>query len=246
MTKILLFATLLALISTSAFAQSLSPNILPAGKSIIAEILDGSGNDITSQYNLSYAGTQLKITPFSGKSILIGSIAGSYNVVATKISDSSTVSLPVTVTAGAAASISILDGNNQSVVSGSAFSLPVRVTVKDSYGNFVPGVVVSFVDDGGSAVLSSSQSTTDVNGIGSITVTAGSSAERETINSSIVVSGLPKTISFVETVTAPQNLASKLLVASQSSSVIVGSEVSLVVDAETSTNVLASTFSGAI
>jgi hypothetical protein len=89
MIKMILMTSGLFFYSISSFAQSLSPNILPAGKSIVGLILDSTGKDITSQYSLSYSGTALKLTPFAGKSVLLGSIVGNYNIVGTNISDCS-------------------------------------------------------------------------------------------------------------------------------------------------------------
>jgi hypothetical protein len=245
MRNLLIIGSLL-LSTTQVFAQSLSPNILPAGKSIVGLILDSTGKDVTSQYSLSYASTELKITPFAGKSILIGSISGNYNILATNIANQTTVNLPVTVTPGAAANVAILDGNNQSAVAGVAFTLPIRLKVTDTYGNIVPGTSVSFSNASGSAGISSPTVLTDSNGIAATNITAGSAAERESIAGGILVSGLSKALNFTETVTAPANLASKLVFTAQAGAAKVGTAFSFGVSAETATNVIASTFTGSV
>jgi hypothetical protein len=233
---------------STTFAQSLSTNVLPAGKSILGKILDSSNNDVTSQYKLSYAGSELKITPFAGKSVLVGSIVGSWNIIATKISDSSVINLPVEVIPGAASNLSILEGNGQSAQTNSIFSNSLRVKVTDSFGNLVPNSQLTFSVTSGSANIggaSVATASTDSNGIASVQLTSGSVAERELINSTILGSG--KFVFFSETTTTPPNQAVKMSITTLAPSIVtVGQSLSLSAQAKDSVNNFSASYSGLI
>jgi hypothetical protein len=209
--------------------------------------VDASNNDITSQYSLSYPGTELKITRFAGKFVLVGSNVGNWNIIATKISDSSVIQLPVSVTPGSAANLTILDGNSQSGLINSNLTNPIRVKVTDTFGNAIANSPITFAVTAGSAKLNGSSTisvNTDGNGIASTMVTAGSIAERELISSTIVSIG--KTVSFAEATTIPLDQASRIAITSLSSTATVGQSLSLSAQALDSTGTLSSTYTGSV
>jgi len=97
---------------------------------------------------------------------------GSFLVVASPAGNSSSVSFSLTITAGASHTMTPGVGRSQSTPIGSAFAIPLSVTVTDSYKNGVPGVAVAFSapTNGASGTFSSTGSasvtvTTDSNGI---------------------------------------------------------------------------------
>jgi hypothetical protein len=237
------------LFSQSVLAQSLSPNALPAGKSIVGKILDSSNNDITSQYTLSYSGTELKITEFAGKSVLVGSIVGNWAVTATKISDSSEIQIPVTVTAGAVASITLVSGSGQTAVAGENYANLIEFKSVDSFGNAVAATPVTFSVTTGSAKFSGQSSSTvnsDSNGLVSVQATAGSVAESEVISASIIISGVAKSVTLYETTTTPPHQAARIVISSQSPSAHVGQTASLSLEAEDSTGAQAPAYGGSV
>jgi hypothetical protein len=243
------YAILILLFANQCFAQSLSENVLPAGKSIVAQILDSSNNDITSQYTLSYSGSELRITAFAGKSVLIGSKVGTWNITGTKISDSSTISLPVSVTPGLASNLSVLDGSGQSALVNTDLANPLRIKVTDSFGNASPSTPVSFSIQSGSAKINQASSaviTSDSSGIAAVQLTAGSMPATELISASIAVGGSTKTLTTFETTTIPPNQAAKMKVSSLSATINIGQSISLTAQAIDSTGSLSPTYSGMV
>ncbi len=74
------------------------------------------------------------------------------------------------------ASIAAVSGNNQTALSGQAFSAPLVVQVNDSTGNPLSGVLVTWTVSQGTATLSNTSTSTNSAGQASTTVTAGASA----------------------------------------------------------------------
>ncbi len=97
-------------------------------------------------------------------------IAGNYNVTATV--GSFTTAFPLSnVGIG---SVTATGGTPQSTQLGTAFASPLQVTVKDTGGNLLSGVTVTFTTPttGASATLSSTTATTNTSGVASVTATA--------------------------------------------------------------------------
>jgi len=84
----------------------------------------------------------------------------------------STALFTLTVTAGPAASLMIVSGNNQTTSAGSAFPQPLIVGVSDAYGNAVQGVSVTFSDGGAGGTFSPTSPKTNSAGQASVTYTA--------------------------------------------------------------------------
>ncbi len=105
----------------------------------------------------------------------------------------------VTATSDGPASLSISSGNMQKAPVTSQLAQPMSVKVKDSKGNGVAGIVVSFSDGGAGGTLSSPTATTNSAGVASVTYTTGTKAGAIGITAS--VSGLTPVV-FKETVLA--------------------------------------------
>lgn len=99
--------------------------------------------------------------------------------------------------ATSAANLSIVSGNGQVGLVGSALSLPLVVKVTNSAGAPVAGVGVQFAVTAGAATVSPTTSSTDANGQAQANVTLGSTAGNVTVIAS--VSGTNLSTSFVIT-----------------------------------------------
>ncbi len=124
--------------------------------------------------------------------------AGAYTITASSRGYAS-ATFTATATIGSPATIAISSGNLQSAQVTTGFSNPLKVRVKDSAGNPVPGVSVTFSDGGAGGTLSSPTSTTDSSGYAKTSYTAGTKSGKVQITAS--VSGLSPVI-FKETVLA--------------------------------------------
>src|SRR5207249_8488951 len=81
----------------------------------------------------------------------------------------SPVTFTATGTAGAASSIAVNAGNNQSATAGTTVATPPSVIVHDANGNPVAGVSVTFaVASGGGTVSPTTPVTTGANGIAAV------------------------------------------------------------------------------
>lgn len=236
---------LLATFSQICYAQTLTQSSFSAGKSVALKMVNSLNEDITSQYSINYSGNEIKIAAFKGKPVLIGSTVGNYNLVATKVSDSSQVILPVSVSSGTLSKIVILGGNSQSAKAGS--TLPdIRVKLTDSFNNPVTNVPVVFSVSSGSATVSLTSAFSDVSGIASTSVTLGSVGERNLINATSIIAGLSKSVYFTATSTPEANQASKVVFSFTPSQVNIGGLVSTSVKIVDSGNYIASNFAGLI
>jgi hypothetical protein len=143
-------------------------------------------------------------------------LQASYSGDSTFLASNGTTS--VTVAAyGTAATLSIVSGTPQTVVTGSTFAAPLVATVLDQYGDPVPNVIVTFTApaSGASASLSASSAITQSNGQAFVTATANAIPGAYNVTAS--VTGLGSGIFALTNVTG----------SSQSfSSVAVGSNVS--------------------
>lgn len=132
-------------------------------------------------------------------------VPGVYTITAASSGYASAI-FTVTATGGAPASIAIAAGNNQSAPVISNLKTALKVKAKDSGGNGLPGVSVTFSDGGAGGTLSPVTATTDSGGFASATYTTGTKAGPITVTAA--VSGVPP-VSFKETVLAgpPASLA---------------------------------------
>ena len=96
----------------------------------------GSGSSVSEATNSNGVATTPVLTA--------GSVAGSLSVIATVRGLNTTVTFPLTVTAGVPYALTLGAGASQSAAAGTSFAVPLAVTVTDSHGNPVPGVTVTF------------------------------------------------------------------------------------------------------
>lgn len=99
---------------------------------------------------------------------------------------------PISLTLGA------LKGDNQTAPAGTVFPDSLSVIVLDQYGFSTEGVTVAWAITSGGGSLSADTTTTDVNGISSVTYTAGLTPGRATITATVVGIGF---LTFAETIT---------------------------------------------
>ena len=99
---------------------------------------------------------------------------------------------PVSLTLGA------LKGDNQTAAAGTVFPDSLSVIVLDSYGFSTEGVAVAWAITSGGGSLSATSTTTDTNGISSVTYTAGLTPGHATITATVTGIGF---LTFTETIT---------------------------------------------
>ncbi|MGH7581996.1 MAG: Ig-like domain-containing protein [Gemmatimonadales bacterium] len=158
---------------------------------LIVKVTDQNGNPISgvtvtfSASGGSTLSTTTETTDASGiaeSNLTIGTTAGPDTVTAMVSGVSTPAIFTLTANAGAAASIAVVAGNNQSGTAGTALSEPLVVEVKDQYDNDVSGATVDWTTSAG-LLTGETQSTTGVNGqaqtmlqlpatAGAVTVTA--------------------------------------------------------------------------
>jgi adhesin/invasin len=111
---------------------------------------------------------------------------GTYTLKATDPNTTRTgTSASFVISPAAAASISVVAGNNQSAALGTVYSSPLKAQVQDSLGNAIPNVSVTFTaPSSGASVTFSGPSVvnTDSTGIASVTVTANNQIGSFTVN----------------------------------------------------------------
>jgi hypothetical protein len=114
--------------------------------------------------------------------------AGGYTYTATSGSYTQAVASE-TVNAGAASTVSVIAGNNQSATIGTAFAA-LEVTVEDAHNNPVSGATVSFTAPAsGASATFSTPATTDASGETSVTATANGQASTTAYTVTASVSG---------------------------------------------------------
>lgn len=96
------------------------------------------------------------------------------------------------------ATLGALGGDGQTAAAGTVFPDSLRVIVVDQYGFSTEGVTVAWAITSGGGILSSATTTTDVDGITSVSYTAGMTPGRATITATVAGIG---TLTFTETIT---------------------------------------------
>lgn len=104
----------------------------------------------------------------------LGQTAGAQAARATVAGASgSPVGFTATATAGAAATIAVAGGNNQSATINAALANPLAVRITDAFGNGVPGVTVAWEVTSGGGAVGAPTSVSGANGNASVTWTLG-------------------------------------------------------------------------
>ena len=99
---------------------------------------------------------------------------------------------PISLTLGA------LKGDNQTAAAGTVFPDSLSVIVLDQYGFSTEGTTIVWAITSGGGSLSANSTTTDMNGITSVTYTAGLTPGRATITATLTGVGF---LTFTETIT---------------------------------------------
>jgi plastocyanin len=133
----------------------------------------------------------------------LGATAGTAGTVATVTGlVGSPVTINATATAGAATTLALSGGNNQTGVVGTALATPHSVSVQDAHGNGKPGVTVTWVVGDGGGSVSSTSPVTNASGVASVTRTLGASPGSNTDTAKVnALSGSP--VVFTATATTP-------------------------------------------
>jgi protocatechuate 3,4-dioxygenase beta subunit len=138
-------ATISTLFPSQLQVQVLDSNNNPiSGKTVVFQA-PGSGARATFGGSSSSTNTTTDANGYAAtSSLLAGSTAGSYSVTATIQGTAISTSFTLQNSVGAASTITVVSGNNQVGPLGGSFSQPLVAVVKDSGGNLVPGVSVTF------------------------------------------------------------------------------------------------------
>jgi hypothetical protein len=168
-------------------------------------LVKDSGGNTLSGVTVTFAGSGATFSPGAGVQTDSAGVAivtatanatqGSYSVTATVGTLNATFSL----TNDAASSLAASLGTPQSAPLNGAFATALQVTVKDSGGNVLNGVTVSFVAPitGAGAALSSASAITNASGVASVTATANGTSG--TYNVTASVSGVAGSATFALT-----------------------------------------------
>lgn len=180
------------------------------------------------------------IASFGG--ISITKAATGYRLLASSGTLTNDTLPPFTISAAAAAVLSITVGDNQAAAISHALVLPLGVTVTDAFGNPVEGFPVSWsvVTTGGGSV---GGTTTLTNGAGVATTswTLGSIVGRHSVAATATgLVGSPATFSA----TATAGVATQLVITSQPGGGLAGAAFGLVVTAQDASGDVATSFTG--
>jgi adhesin/invasin len=163
-----------------------------SGVSIIFAVATGGGTVVPTTAVTTDVSGIAAVTSWT-----LGATAGSNTLTATSAGlTGSPVTFTATGTAGAASTIAVNAGNNQTGIAGAAVATPPSVVVKDALGNPVSGVSVTFaVATGGGTVVPTTAVTTDASGIAAVTSwTLGATAGSNTLTAtSAGLTGSPVT-----------------------------------------------------
>ncbi len=139
----------------------------------------------------------------AGASVVLGNIAGTFQVTAAVGKVTKTFNETVTIPAGG---LQLVSGNGQTTVINTAFTSPLVVRAIDANGNGFAGTQVSFAVTGGIAsFVGTSSPATDAQGNASVNVFAGSAQGNVTITATF--SGFTVTFTLTVRLPGPANIA---------------------------------------
>ncbi|HYV97026.1 MAG TPA: hypothetical protein VE967_06205 [Gemmatimonadaceae bacterium] len=164
-----------------------------------------------------------------------------YTLVVSGAALTSATSAAFAVTPGAPASLVVTSGDNQSGPATTTLPLPVTARVTDALGNVIPGVAVVGTVTAGGGSVGRGNTTTDASGFALFDWTLGANPGA---NQLTITAGSLTALANA-TATAAPNTASKLVVTGQPAGGTAGAGIGTVtVQAQTSTNALATGFTG--
>lgn len=191
--------------------------------SLQAIVRDGAGNPasgITVTFTAPVSGASARFsngqttftTTSSGAGIasatvFANTIVGSYAVNATVSGVASPAIFLLTNTPGIAASVSATAGTPQATTVNTAFPVQFQATVRDSFNNVVPGVLVTFSGTGGSFVGGVDTARTNSGGVATAAVfVAGTVAGAHTVNASVPGVTAPAAYSLTNLAGSPESV----------------------------------------
>ncbi len=204
------------LITVSGDGQSATVNNAFANP-LVVRVVDAFGNPVPGA-NVSFTGPgsgpgvtftsgSILTTDAAGQvseDLTANTVTGGYTVTAKVMGVGSLASFSLTNTAGAAANIAVLLGDDQAAKVNQPFPVPLAVKVTDAFGNAVPSRQVTFSSSvtGPRALFpGGSTTTTGTDGMASVSISANDRSGRYSISAS--VSGVAASALFDETNVGP-------------------------------------------
>ncbi len=189
---------------------------------LVAQVHDAYGNPVADATVVfaapTSAATAALTTPTaktdaSGKArtqVTAGTSTGSYDVVATMEGAATPIRFALTNEPGAAFAVIAEDtATPQSAEVGHAFARMLQVTVRDAFGNRVPGESVHFAapDAGATATLSAADTATDGEGASRVLAIANERVGSYDVTASVHGLTTPAAFSLTNTATAPATIS---------------------------------------
>jgi len=174
--------------------QALDPNTRKGVPGLAVTFSDGSKGGVF--------GTPTSVTDSSGivsTTYTLPTKLGTYTVTA-NAAGFQAATFSETATAALASGLSAISGRAQTGIAGTMLPAPLVVKVRDSFGNGIAGVPVTFSDKGIGGQFSATPVITDSTGRATVTYTAGPTTG--TIRIYVSAPGVPA-ITYTETITAP-------------------------------------------
>jgi hypothetical protein len=207
--------------ATAGGGQSTTVHTAFAG-SLVATVTDQYGNPVpgvsvtfsapASGASATITGVVTATTSSSGQvstTVSANTMAGSYTVTATTAGVTQSASFALANSPDVAATISSTVGSPQTTTVHTAFASALTVTVRDQYGNAVPGVSVTFTapTTGASVTYPGAMSgTTNASGQFSITVSANTIAGSYTVWAAAAGAATPTSFALTNTPDVPASL----------------------------------------
>src|SRR5579883_2519405 len=161
---------------------------------LVVKVTDMGGNPVsgvTVTFAVTAGGGKLGNTSATTSSagmaqttLTLGSANGT-NTVSASATGLTSVSFTATATASGPASIAVVSGNNQTGNTGTALTNPLVVVVKDSSGNLLSGITVSFAVTAGGGSITPTSMQTNTSGQAQTALTLGSSAGTNTVTATV-------------------------------------------------------------
>ena len=157
--------------------------------------------------SLSVASSTTSMSGLSSNSYTLGTNLVAKSITATVQGTSTSATFSATAVPGAAAQITIVSGDAQVAAISTGLTLPMVVSVADSYGNPVTGsATINWAITAGGGSLGAATSTVDSTGLASNTLTVGATSGANTVTATLA--GSPSlTRTFNQTATLCSGLA---------------------------------------
>jgi hypothetical protein len=202
----------------TAFATALQATVKDAGGNAVAGVTvtftaPGSGASGTFSGSATATATTNSGGIATAPAFTAGAAAGAYTVAATVGGVATPANFSLTNTAGPASGITAAAGTPQSTVIGNTFATALQATVKDSGGNPVSGVTVTFTApaSGASGKFGSSATATATTSAGGVATapafTANTTTGSYTVTATVAGVATPANFSLTNNAAAPGSLA---------------------------------------